>query len=101
MAMGNVNLNAVTDSQSSYIRTVEHGFLNKTTTTSSESSTDQVGSMVAANDNVTMVSGGDMSVAGTVAGGGNVTLQVGVARQQVWNCGAQEMEPHHSSQTAC
>ncbi|AHI27238.1 Filamentous hemagglutinin (plasmid) [Komagataeibacter xylinus E25] len=77
MATGNVNLNAVTDSQSSYTRTVEHGFLNKTTTTSSESSTDQVGSTVAANDNVTMVSGRDMSVAGTVAGGGNVTLQAG------------------------
>ncbi|KON63250.1 filamentous hemagglutinin [Komagataeibacter europaeus] len=77
MATGNVNLNAVTDSQSSYTRTVEHGFLNRTTTTSSESSTDQVGSTVAANDNVTMVSGGDMSVAGTVAGGGNVTLQAG------------------------
>ncbi|WP_207303530.1 hemagglutinin repeat-containing protein [Komagataeibacter xylinus] len=61
----------------SYTRTVEHGFLNKTTTTSSESSTDQVGSTVAANDNVTMVSGRDMSVAGTVAGGGNVTLQAG------------------------
>ncbi len=77
MATGNVNLNAVTDSQSSYTRTVEHGFLNKTTTTSSESSTDQVGSTLAANDNVTMVSGNDMSVAGTVAGGGNVTLQAG------------------------
>ncbi|WP_395371292.1 beta strand repeat-containing protein [Komagataeibacter diospyri] len=77
MATGNVNLNAVTDSQSSYTRTVEHGFLNRTTTTSSESSTDQVGSTVAANDNVTMVSGRDMSVAGTVAGGGNVTLQAG------------------------
>ncbi|GCE91923.1 hypothetical protein MSKU15_3524 [Komagataeibacter diospyri] len=77
MATGNVNLNAVTDSQSSYTRTVEHGFLNRTTTTSSESSTDQVGSTVAANDNVTMVSGRDMSVAGTVAGGGDVTLQAG------------------------
>ncbi|MCF3634938.1 hemagglutinin repeat-containing protein [Komagataeibacter intermedius] len=77
MATGNVNLNAVTDSQSSYTRTVEHGFLNRTTTTSSESSTDQVGSTVAANGNVTMVSGKDMSVAGTVAGGGNVTLQAG------------------------
>lgn len=32
---------------------------------------------MAANDNVTMVSGKDMSVAGTVAGGGNVTLQAG------------------------
>uniref|UniRef100_UPI003B5B8DA5 hypothetical protein n=1 Tax=Komagataeibacter piraceti TaxID=3229897 RepID=UPI003B5B8DA5 len=61
-----MNLNAVTDSQSSYIRTIEHGFFNRTTRTSSERSTDQVGSMVAANDNVTVVSDKDMSVAGSV-----------------------------------
>ncbi|AQU87040.1 hypothetical protein B0W47_05595 [Komagataeibacter nataicola] len=77
MATGNVTLNAVTDSQSSYTRTVRHGLLNRTTTTLSESSTDQIGSTIAANDNVTMVSGRDMSVAGTVAGGGNVALKAG------------------------
>ncbi|MFT8731844.1 MAG: hemagglutinin repeat-containing protein [Acetobacter fabarum] len=77
MATGNVDLNTVTDSQSSYTRTVEHGFLNKTTKTQSESSTDQIGNTIVANDNVTMVSGKDMSVAGTIAGGGNVALQAG------------------------
>ncbi|NHO58119.1 hypothetical protein GOB86_13905 [Acetobacter lambici] len=77
LATGNVALNAVTDSQSSYTHTVEHGFLNKTSTTRSEGSTDQVGSTVAANDNVTVVSGKDLSITGTIAGGGDVALQAG------------------------
>ncbi|MGS0648687.1 two-partner secretion domain-containing protein [Komagataeibacter melomenusus] len=76
-ATGNIALNAVTDSQSYYSHSVSHGLLNKTTITESESSTSQIGSTIAANGNVSIVAGKNMSVAGTIAGGGNTTLQAG------------------------
>lgn len=78
-AKDNLALNAVTDEQHSYSRSVSHGLLSKKTIVQSSDSTSEVGSLVAANDNIVLKSGADMSIKGTVSGGQNAALTVGGA----------------------
>ncbi|WP_408865163.1 hemagglutinin repeat-containing protein [Aristophania vespae] len=76
-AKKNITLGSRTDSSSSYTRTKSTGFLSKKVVTTSTSSSTEIGSLVGAKGNITIAAGHDLSVAGTVSGGNNVSLIAG------------------------
>ncbi|MFT8565189.1 MAG: hemagglutinin repeat-containing protein, partial [Acetobacter orientalis] len=76
-AQGSLTLGSVTNTQSGYTHSQHHGFLNKTSTTSSFDSSSQQGTTVASAGTLDLSSGKDMAIVGMVAGGKDVTLQAG------------------------
>ncbi len=78
-AKGNLALNAVTDEQHSYSQSVSHSLFRKKTIVQSSDSTNEVGSLVVANDNAVLKSGADMAIKGMVSGSQNAALTAGGA----------------------
>ncbi|MFT8626771.1 MAG: hemagglutinin repeat-containing protein, partial [Acetobacter orientalis] len=91
-----LDLGSVTNSQSVSVSGSKKGFLTHSNFSNSQSSSTDIGTTLAAGEDLTAVSGHDMHIAGLVGGGGNVTLLSGGAfTESALHSTASESASHH------